>query len=78
MTDKCGQCQHAKIGTNKELPLNMRVCKGAPPQLLLLPGSLPGQINLTPVFPNVNINDEACGAFKHRLLTPSIPEGQVQ
>jgi hypothetical protein len=58
----CGQCAHGKLLKDN---LQQRVCKGAPPQLVLIPGP-GGSVQMIPAFPNVGVNDEACGAFKPR------------
>ena len=63
--DKCGACAHAK-----PIPGNLmqRVCRGGPPQIIVLPG--PQGIVMQTAFPNVGVGDEACGAFKRKLVLP--------
>lgn len=62
----CGTCEHAKFA--KELPLGTRLCKGGPPQALLLPTPA-GGVDLKYVWPLVAVKDEACGAWDARALS---------
>ena len=64
----CGTCEHAK--TNPGLPLGGRLCKGAPPQAILVPvQGQAGVWQLQWVWPPVATQDEACGAWKPKGLT---------
>ena len=59
----CGTCENAKI--NPGLPLGGRLCKGAPPQAILVPvQGQPGVWQMQCVWPPVATSDEACGAYK--------------
>lgn len=62
----CGQCEHGKAIPED---LTKRACKGAPPQIMLLPNRL-GQVEIKQVFPTMNSTEEACGLFKQKVLTP--------
>ena len=58
----CGTCEYAKIAVG--LPLGGRLCKGAPPQAILVPAGQPGAWQMQCVWPPVTTSDEACGAYK--------------
>ena len=59
----CGECAHARLVPN-DIDLTHRTCRGGPPQIVVLPGTAANQLRLVPMYPNITVNDEACGAFK--------------
>lgn len=58
--ENCSNCIHAKEtpmpGPNGEVLVGktILVCNRLPPQVTVLPGSAPGQIAITAMFPTVN------------------------
>lgn len=64
MPDTCGNCKHSQIKKNGNgvVDFNARICKGAPPSVLIVPGP-GGQPTFASAFPTVSVN-EHCGAHK--------------
>ena len=70
----CGQCTHAKLSDARNL--TQRLCKGAPPTAIALPG--PGQsIMIKGFYPPVQSSDEACGAFVSIVVSEQISRMQL-
>ena len=69
MKKTCGTCAHGAIIPND---LTKRVCHGAPPQIVVLPGARGP--SLATMWPNVAVTEEACGLHKERPKTWGLPE----
>lgn len=59
----CGTCQHGKLVVQD---MTKRDCKGAPPQLVVLPAK--GGVSVQIMYPRINASDEACGAYKAKQV----------
>ncbi len=64
MIQKCSTCKHGRI---IQQDLTKRVCRGAPPQAVVLPDR--GSISIQYVWPVVEASDEGCGMYRPSLDT---------
>ncbi len=63
----CASCQHF-LEANETGGL----CRRYPPQLVVLPGKLMGQVAPTPLFPAVN-KDAYCGEHQMAAIAVAVP-----
>lgn len=59
---KCGNCVHSRI---VKQDLTQRICRGAPPQIVIMP--VPGGVQQQHHWPVVDAGDEGCGLYKMKL-----------
>ena len=60
----CNDCDHARFVAGN---LKARLCRGAPPQVVLIPAPPPNREHqIQYLFPMVEPATEACGMFKPR------------
>jgi hypothetical protein len=55
----CMMCANAGLFSQD---VTKRICRGGPPQIVVAP--TPQGVQLQNMFPLVNANDQACGAFE--------------
>ena len=60
----CMTCQFATVVPKD---FSKRTCRGAPPQLVVVP--TPQGPAIQTMFPNVEVNQPACGTYKLKLMT---------
>lgn len=68
----CGICRFGRpvpktgdLRADMESARKLRVCFGAPPQLIVIPG--PGGFALQTARPNISVDDLACAMFRDKL-----------
>lgn len=62
LIEQCGNCRHAALVKED---LTIRSCRGAPPQLVVLP--TPKGLNVQPMWPAVKATEQICGAYKPKI-----------
>ena len=66
---RCRNCMWAHFMPEN---MQMRTCRGAPPQVVMVPAKGPGgQVGMAPqnVWPAVPVDHPICGAFRRSLAT---------
>lgn len=75
MTD-CLSCRHAAPaqGPDGRIDFTQKICVRMPPTLILLPTQVPGQVQLSAMFPTVG-KGVVCGEHDPRLIGEERAEG---
>lgn len=68
----CGNCKHGRVVNGD---LTKRVCRGAPPQPVLMPAGM-GKVQIQFHWPLVDATDEGCGLYKSKVVLDT-PEGNA-
>lgn len=71
--ETCGNCKYSRIKDAANLML--RVCKGGPPQVVIVPKG--NQLVAEIMWPNVNAAEEGCGLWKPKLSVVGGGGGQA-
>ena len=67
MSNKCGTCEHGHIFKDD---ITKRICRGAPPQIVVLP--TPRGITTQNMWPLVGVGDGACSLHKRRIVIDAL------
>lgn len=70
ISPKEANCSNCKFSHMMPQDLNLRICKGAPPQAVLVP--VPGGARMEHHFPLVNATNDACALHRFRVIDADI------
>lgn len=71
--NRCGDCQHARSVPEN---LTQRICKGAPPQIVIVPAA-PGRLDIKHMWPTILAGDEGCSLFDSKPSIIDVTTGKV-